>query len=69
VIEESFEVDVRNHKDAAVEVKVVDHVWSDWTVTQSSHKYNKKDAHTIEFPVTVPANGEVKVTYTIRTEW
>lgn len=69
VIEESFQVDIRNHKDAPVEVKAIDHVWSDWTVTQSSHKYNKKDAQTIEFPVKVPANGEVKITYTIRTSW
>lgn len=69
VIEESFQVNVRNHKDAPVEVKVVDHVWDDWSVLQSSHSFNKKDAHTIEFPVKVPANGETIVTYTIRTEW
>lgn len=69
VIEESFEVVLRNHKDTEVDVKVVDHVWSDWQVTQNSHKFTKKDAHTIEFPVKVPANGETKVTYTIRTQW
>lgn len=69
VIEESFEAAIRNHKDAAVDVKVVDHVWSDWQVTVSSQKHVKKDAHTIEFPIHVPANGEVKVTYTIRTTW
>lgn len=69
VIEESFEVSIRNHKDAAVSVKVVDHVWSDWEVIRKSHEYEKKDAHTIQFPVNVPANGETKVTYTIRTTW
>lgn len=69
VIEESFEVKVRNHKDAAVNVKVVDHVWSDWTITKSSHKHTKKDAHTIEFPVSVPKDGETVITYTIRTKW
>lgn len=69
VVEESFEVSVRNHKDTPVEVKVVDHVWSDWTITQSSHEHVKKDAHTIEFPIQAPANGETKVTYTIRTTW
>ena len=68
-VEESFQVDIRNHKETAVEVKVVDHVWSDWKVTAASHKLNKKDAHTIEFPVKVPANGETQVTYTIRTKW
>ena len=69
VIEESFQVNLRNHKTTAVEVKVVDHVWSDWKVIASSHKYYKKDAHTIELPVKVPANGETVVTYTIRTKW
>ena len=67
VIEETFQVKIRNHKETPVEVKVVDHVWSDWKVTKSSHEFNKKDAHTIEFPVTVPKDGEDDVTYTIRT--
>jgi hypothetical protein len=69
VIEESFEVALRNHKDKPVTVKSVDHVWSEWKIIATSHAFNKKDAHTIEFPVTVPANGETKITYTIRTEW
>lgn len=69
VIEESFEVVIRNHKKTAVEVKVVDHVWSDWEVLRSSHEFAKKDAHTIEFAIKVAADGETKVTYTIRTKW
>ena len=69
VIEESFQVDIRNHKDTEVEVLVMEHVWDDWKVLRSSHGYNKIDAHTIRFPVTVPADGEVKITYTIRTRW
>lgn len=69
VIQESFEVKIRNHKDAAVTVKVVDHVWSDWKVLRASHQYTKKDAHTIEFPINVPKDGETVVTYTIRTTW
>lgn len=68
-IEETFQVNVRNHKDTPVTVNVVDHVWSDWKVTESSAKYTKKDAHTIEFPVKVPKDGETIVTYTIRTKW
>jgi len=68
-IEESFEVKIRNHKDTPVEVYVVDHVWSDWKVIKSSHKFEKKDAHTIHFPITVAKDGEEIVTYTIRTQW
>ena len=69
VYEETFQVNVRNHKDVAQAVKVVDHVFADWSVLSSSTEYTKKDAHTIEFPITVPKDGEVVVTYTIRTSW
>jgi hypothetical protein len=69
VYEETFQVNVRNHKDVAQAVNVVDHVFADWSVTNSSTEYKKKDAHTIEFPIKVPANGETVVTYTIRTSW
>jgi hypothetical protein len=68
-IEETFQVNVRNHKETPVTVNVIDHVWSDWKVTESSTKYTKKDAHTIEFAVKVPKDGETIVTYTIRTKW
>jgi hypothetical protein len=69
VVEESFEVKVRNHKKTPVTVSVVDHVWSDWKVTESTLKFDKKDAHTIEFPVKVSPDGETVITYTIRTTW
>lgn len=69
VYEETFQVNIRNHKDVGQEVKVVDHVFADWSVISSSHEYKKKDAHTIEFPIKVPKDGETVVTYTIRTKW
>ena len=69
VIEESFEISLRNHKDAPVSIAVIDHHFGDWKVTTSSHKAFKKDASTLEIPVEVPKDGEVKVTYTVRTTW
>ncbi len=69
IYEETFEVRIRNHKKTGQAVNVIDHVFADWSVLNASHEYNKKDAHTIEFPVKVPADGEVVVTYTIRTRW
>ncbi len=69
VVEESFEVKIKNHKETPVLVKIVDHVWSDWKVVQKSHDFVKKDASTIEFPVNVDADGEQTITYTIRTSW
>lgn len=67
--EYSYEINIRNHKDLPVTVVVAEHIYGDWKITQASHKYNKKDAQTVEFPVEVPKNGEVKVTYTDRVKW
>lgn len=69
--EETFEVHVRNHKDAAADVTVVERLyrWSGWKIVSASSKWTKKDAQTIEFPVTVPKDGEAVVTYTVRYAW
>ena len=67
--EESYEISLRNHKDLPVTIVIVEHLWGDWKITQSSHGYNKKDANTVEIPVEVPKDGEVKVTYTDRIKW
>ena len=70
-LEESFEITLRNHKDEAVEIRVVEHLfrWSDWRLLRPSDDYTQLDAHTIEFRVTVPANGERVVDYTVRYFW
>ena len=59
----------RNHKDTAVQVQVVEHLFGDWTITEHSHEFVNKDAQTVEFPVTLPANGSVTVLYTVRTKY
>lgn len=69
--EESFEIKLRNHKESDVTVTVVEHLyrWSGWKVTDSSQKFEKKDAQTIEFAVPVKKDGEAVVTYTVRYSW
>ncbi len=71
VMEEAFEIKVRNHKDQAVDVIVRENPyrWSQWTLIQQSAPSEKKDARTIEFPVRVAANGEAIVTYRVRYTW
>jgi hypothetical protein len=65
----SYSVELRNHKDTAVQVQVVEHLFGDWTITDHSHEFVKKDANTVEFPVMVPANGSATVTYTVRMKY
>jgi hypothetical protein len=69
--EESFEIKVRNHKKEAVEVRVVEHLyrWIQWKVQANSMDFNKADARTIEFRPSIPANGEVAITYTVHYTW
>ena len=68
---ETFEIVLRNHKDQDVEIKVVEKLWryTNWDITASSGKYEKKDASTIEYVVKVPKNGEAKVGYTVKYSW
>lgn len=70
-IEESYEITLRNHKEEAVEVRVVEHMfrWSEWEITEESAEHTKLDAQTVEWRLRVPANGEAKVSYTVRYTW
>lgn len=69
--EEEFEIKVRNRKTEPVTVRIVEHLyrWSNWRIVQQSDEFTKKDAQTIEFNVTVPADTEKSVTYRVRYEW
>ncbi len=66
---ESYEISLRNHKDKKVTVTAVEHSYGDWKIKTNSHKFTKKDAHTFEFEVEVPARGEVTITYEIETRY
>jgi hypothetical protein len=66
VQEETIQVKLRNHKDVPVDIKVVEHSWSDWKILESNFKYYKKDAQTFEFPIKVSAGGEQVLTYRIQ---
>jgi hypothetical protein len=70
-LEESFEIKVRNHKEEAVKLIVKEnlHRWSNWEIKRKSHDFEKIDARTIHFPVQIPPDGEVTVTYTARYTW
>ncbi len=70
-LEEDFEITLRNHKDEAVEVRVVEHLyrWSEWKIRNASHDFKKLDSKTIEFTVRVPANGETTISYTAQYNW
>jgi len=70
-VEETYRITLRNHKDEAVEVRVVEHLfrWSNWRLLRASHDYEEMDSSNIEFRVRVPAEGETEITYTVLYTW
>lgn len=71
VVRETFEIEIRNRGEEEVTVQIVEHMnrWSNWEVQKPSHEFEKRNAQTIEFPVTVGADDTVKVTYTVEYTW
>lgn len=67
--EETWEIKLRNHKKEDIEVLVTEQLWGDWEIRESSHTYNKKDAHTIEFLIALKKDTEVTVKYTVLYRW
>ncbi len=65
VVRSSYSIEFRNHKESEVTVTAIEHSYGDWKITASSQPHIKKDSHTFEFAVKVPANGSATVTYTI----
>ena len=61
----SYRIELNNSKSEAQDVKVVEHLYGDWEIIQNSDTYEKVDAFTIEFRVSVPANETKTVSYTI----
>ena len=67
--ESAWEIEIRNHKDSAVEVEDYEPVGGDWTIVSSSQTAEKKDSSTFSFNVKVPARGSTKVNYKVRVRW
>jgi hypothetical protein len=68
LVEQSFEITLRNHKSESVDVTVAEHAGGDWEILKSSHPFTKKDATTFEFVVKCAPEKPVVVTYTLRTK-
>ncbi|MFH0980316.1 MAG: hypothetical protein V2A79_02095 [Planctomycetota bacterium] len=83
MLDESFEIEVRNHKAEPIEIRVVEHLyrWYTWEITQQSsafadehvgpelQDFTKMDARTIEFRMKLAPDAEEKITYTVHYTW
>ena len=71
VIEETFEIILRNHKTQPVTVQIIEKMYrsGQWQISTASQQYKKLDSRTIRFDLEVPPNGQGKVTYKVRYTW
>jgi hypothetical protein len=71
MMDEAFEIKVRNHKKEPVEVRVVEHLyrWSTWEISTNSMPYTKTDAQTIEFRLPLQPDEEKTITYAAHYTW
>ncbi len=70
-MEEEIEIKLRNHKEEAVKVIVKENLyrWVNWEITEKTHEFDKIDARTVYFPVTIEPDGEVTIRYTVHYSW
>ncbi|MGD9781996.1 MAG: DUF4139 domain-containing protein [Kiritimatiellia bacterium] len=68
---ESFEIKLRNRKEAPVEIRVVEPLYrgANWKITAKSLDFAKIDSNTVEFRAPVPADKETVVAYTVQYWW
>lgn len=67
--EDTYEIEIRNHKDEDIEVLVVESHHGNWSVIKTTHKHNIKDANTLEFKIKVRRGEKEIIRYTVRCEW
>jgi len=67
--ETAFEILLKNAKDEAVTVTVVEPVPGDWKVLSESHKHRKGSANAAVWEVPVPAKGEATLTYRVEVNY
>jgi hypothetical protein len=71
IINEAFEIKVRNHKKETVEVRVVEHLYrgATWDISTNSMPFTKTDSQTIEFRVPLQPDEEKTLTYAAHYMW
>lgn len=67
--ESEFTISVRNRKDTAIKVDVVEPMPGDWRMVKESIPHVKKDARTAVFTLEVPADGEVQLNYRVQVNY
>ncbi len=52
-----YKIEIENFKKTVIDLVVVEHLPGYWKMVESTHKFEKKDAFTIEYKLTLPAES------------
>ena len=68
---ETFEIRLRNHKDEAVDIVVLENLYraANWEIENASQKHVKDNSNRVRFDVKVPSEGEQVILYTVHYSW
>lgn len=69
IFDAAFEIVLKNAKDEAVTVKVMEPIPGDWQMLAESHSHVKEASNTAVWKVSVPANGKTKLVYKVRVRY
>ncbi|MDB6053561.1 MAG: hypothetical protein JWN25_1084, partial [Verrucomicrobiales bacterium] len=66
-VDESLKIEVENFKKTTIDLVLVEHIPGYWQMGEASHKFEKKDAFTVEIPLTLQpeTSGDKKTTVTL----
>jgi hypothetical protein len=67
--EESFEILLKNAKNEAVEIKVIEPIPGDWEILSENHNHVKAASNTAIWKISVPAEGSSKLTYRVKVRY
>jgi hypothetical protein len=69
LIETAYQLDIRNAKNAAVTIRVVEPMPGDWQILQESHPHKQDVAHAATWDLSVPAEGMTSLTWRVRIKY
>lgn len=68
---ETFEIRLRNHKDEAVDIVVLENLYrsANWEIETPSQDFTRENSHRIRYDVSIPSEGEKVIRYTAHYSW
>lgn len=66
--ESAFEITLKNARDEAVDIEVIEPIPGDWQILAENIKHDKISANQARWRVSVPAQGSQRLSYRVRTK-